>query len=183
MTTAQTYTLGTIEVALNPGDFHFHRPVPGATPPARLTTLLGSCVSIILWHPELRLAGMSHAVLPSRSRRSEVADLDGRFCDESVALFRQELTRAGARPQHFHVYLVGGGQMYLTQNPAQAIGDRNIEVARTCLKAAGFLIRAEHVGQAGYRKVELDMMRGEVTVTYSSKRINLSTARPASNIC
>ena len=174
MTTTQIDPSGGVEVFLNPGDFHFLCPAPGKPRLAKLRTLLGSCVSIVVWHPQRRLAGMSHAVLPSRSRHREGGSLDGRFCDESVALFRKELVNAGAQPQHFDVYLVGGGQMYLTRHEMLSIGNRNVEAARDFLKRAGFPIRAEHVGMEDYRKVELDLTSGDVTVTFSNKRFNLS---------
>lgn len=175
MAITQIDATGTVEVILNPGDFHFHCPTPGAPQVTKLRTLLGSCVSIILWHPERRLAGMSHAVLPRRSRRGAVGRLEGRFCDESVALFLHELSRIGTRPQYFHVYLVGGAQMYLMRNETLSIGDRNVEAARSLLKQAGFLIRAEHVGMNDYRKVELDLNSGDVTVVCASRRVRLST--------
>lgn len=161
-------------VFLNPGDFHFHRPAPDVAPPARLQTLLGSCVSVILWHPEWRMAGMSHSILPYRIRRSDTVGYDGRYCDEAIILFRQELIRSGMSPQQFHVYLVGGGKMYITEKGVVSIGDRNIEAAREHLQKAGFIVRAEHVGRDGHRKVDIDLSNGVVTVIYGNKRINLS---------
>lgn len=166
--------LGTREVFLNPGDFHFHCPLPGRSQPTRLRTLLGSCVSVILWHPERRLAGMSHVILPDRGRSVAAASLDGRYCDESITLFHRELVRTGSAPAQFHVYLVGGGQMYPSAQGAASVGDRNIEAARSCLQKAGFLIRAEHIGKDFYRKVELDLESGVVTVIFGNRRINLS---------
>ncbi len=162
------------EVVLNPGDFHFHRPRSGLAQPALLRTLLGSCVSVVAWHPLSRLAGMSHSVLPSRCRRGGGAALDGRFCDEAIELFCQEIARAGAKPAQFRVYLVGGGQMYSTSQGSLAIGSRNIDAARQQLQRAGFMLGAEHVGMQDYRKVELLLATGEVTVIFRNKRIVLS---------
>ena len=176
MITTQIDASGAVDVILNPGDFHFYCPVVGRPAPTRLRTLLGSCVSMIVWHPQSGMAGMSHAVLPSRSRRAEVVALDGRFCDEAMALLQQELVRSGAAAQQFHVYLVGGGQMYQTLSGALSIGARNIDAARKLLNQAGFLIRAEHVGREGDRKVELDLRSGYVIVTYANNSINLRTA-------
>jgi chemotaxis protein CheD len=165
----------TMEVFLNPGDFHFYRPASGKPPLTRLHTLLGSCVSVILWHPEHRLAGMSHAILPGRGRRNVLPGMDGRYCDEAISLFRQELIRGGFLAQQFHVYLVGGGQMYATQDKGLSIGERNIETARIHLKQAGFLIRNEHVGRECYRKVTLDVKTGAVVVTFNNRTINLTS--------
>ena len=175
MITTQIDARGAVDVTLNPGDFHFHCPAPGRPAPARLRTLLGSCVSIVVWHPEHGMAGMSHAVLPGRTRRGEALALDGRFCDEAVAMLRKEFARAGVSAQQFHVYLVGGGRMYQTLDEKLSIGERNVEAARGLLKQAGFLIRAEHVGMDGYRKLELNLKSGDVMVTFANKSINLRT--------
>ncbi len=45
-------------VVLRPGDFHFGG---GHT---RISTLLGSCVSITLWHPRRLIGGMCHYMMP-----------------------------------------------------------------------------------------------------------------------
>jgi chemotaxis protein CheD len=176
MITTQIDASGAVNVILNPGDFHFHCPALGRPAPTRLSTLLGSCVSVVVWHPERGMAGMSHSVLPGRTRRGEALALDGRFCDEAVTMLRKELIRGGVSAQQFHVYLVGGGRMYQTQGEALSIGERNVEAARGLLKQAGFLIRAEHVGMEGYRKLELDLKSGDAVVTFANKRINLRTA-------
>lgn len=145
--------------------------------PRRLHTLLGSCVSIILWHPERRIGGMSHIILPECVRRNASPALDGRYCDGAISLFLDEIRRTGTRPMQYSTYLVGGGRMYNAPTLADGdtVGQRNILMARQQLKAAGFLIRAEDVGQDGYRKVELDLNTGAVNVMFGNQRRTLST--------
>ncbi len=168
-------SLGSVDsVFLNPGDFHFHQPVVGRMQPKRLRTLLGSCVGIVLWHPERRLGAMAHAILPSRSRPDGVSTLDARYCDEAIARFKQEALRAGTLPPQYQVYLVGGGQMYVALGAQFAVGQRNIDAARTLLKEAGFVLRAEHVGTEHHRKVELDLQTGAVNVVCNNKPFPLS---------
>ena len=50
---------GVIEVFLQPGELYFGDRY------TRLRTLLGSCVSIVLWHREALLGGMCHYMLLS----------------------------------------------------------------------------------------------------------------------
>ncbi|HRE17745.1 MAG TPA: chemotaxis protein CheD [Rhodocyclaceae bacterium] len=163
-------------IYLQPGDIRFFIPAPGVLRPPRLHTLLGSCVSVILWHPERRIGGMSHMILPECGRRLAVPASDGRYCDGAIALFRREILRAGTLPSQFAVYLVGGGRMYdsLTVMAGQTVGERNIEAARSHLRAAGFRAPIEDAGEEGYRKVELDLSRGTVTVLASTRRRILS---------
>ncbi len=49
-----------IDVFLQPGDVYF------GDRHTRLRTILGSCVSITLWHPQRLLGGMCHFILPAR---------------------------------------------------------------------------------------------------------------------
>ncbi len=51
---------GVVEIFLNPGEYF----VGGAG--FQVRTILGSCVSIILWHQRLRFGAMSHYLLSSR---------------------------------------------------------------------------------------------------------------------
>jgi len=48
------------EIVLHPGDWWFGG---GDT---RARTVLGSCIAITLWHPQLRVGGMCHYMLPQR---------------------------------------------------------------------------------------------------------------------
>lgn len=162
------------DIFLNPGEFHFHCPAPNRSRPDRLRTLLGSCVSVILWHPERRIGGMSHVILPNRSRRGDSVGLDARYGDEVIALFNKEIIKAGTLPPQYQVYIVGGGQMYVTTNPAFAVGARNIETVRSHLQRSGFKVRAEHIGTVHHRKVELDMETGSVTVVWNNRHVVLS---------
>ena len=161
------------EVFLNAGDFYFHRPEAGSPSAVVVRTLLGSCVSIVLWHPERQLGGMSHAVLPTRSQ--SYSELDGNHCPGTVRLFLRELQRTATRPADYRAYLVGGARMSLGQRNAQriAVGDRNIETCRQLLHDAGFNIRREHVGLNGPRRVEFNMATGAVEVLHGNQRLIL----------
>ena len=45
-------------------------------------TLLGSCVALVLWHPQRRIGAMCHYLLPGRQRRD--GSPDARFGDEAI---------------------------------------------------------------------------------------------------
>jgi chemotaxis protein CheD len=57
-------------------------PCADASPPR---TLLGSCVSITLWHPARRIGAMSHFLLAEPGQEGARA-LDGRYGDEALEL-------------------------------------------------------------------------------------------------
>lgn len=161
------------EVFLNAGDFYFHRPGAAAQLPVVVRTLLGSCVSIVLWHPEKKLGGMCHAVLPTRSQT--YGELDGNHCPGAIQLFRLELQRTATLAGEYQAYLLGGARMSLGLRDTQkvSVGERNIESCRSLLRAAGFAIRAEHVGLSGPRRAEFNLASGEIEVLHANRRFRL----------
>lgn len=148
------------DVFLEPGDFHF------GGGHCRISTLLGSCVSITLWHPELHIGGMCHYILGER-RRSGDMPLDGRYGAEAFELFLQHVAAAGTRPRDYQAKLFGGGNMF-EDGPAGSIniGRRNIELGRRLLAEHEIPLVAEHVGGNGRRKLHFDLWSGDVWLAF-----------------
>lgn len=146
------------EVFLNPGGFHFG----GAD--TRIVTLLGSCVSITLWHPRLRVGGMCHFMLPSRGAIPEGASYDGRYGDEAMKLFTGNIMRVGAEPEEFQAKLFGGANMFadICQRNEANVGARNIEMGLLQLERYGIPLLAKHLGGEGHRKLMFDVWSGDV---------------------
>ena len=69
------------KIFLKPGELCFG--IPGTN----ISTVLGSCVAITLWHPVLSIGAMCHFVLPKRPQ-GEPRDhsFDGRYGDEAIQL-------------------------------------------------------------------------------------------------
>lgn len=148
------------EVFLNPGEFYFG---DGAT---RISTLLGSCVSITLWHPRRRIGGMCHYMLTDRKRPAN-APLDGRFADEAFALFLQQVEAAGTRPGEYQAKLFGGSNMLSTLAGRKIdIGPRNVTHGRALLASKHIALMAEHVGGSGRRKLHFDVWSGDVWLAF-----------------
>ncbi|MEN6585727.1 MAG: chemotaxis protein CheD, partial [Sulfuricella sp.] len=101
---------GTKYIYLHPGDFYF------GDCHTRMRTLLGSCVSIMAWHPELKIGGMCHYVLPSRCGAGHVRP-DGRYAEEAVTLLLNAIAAADTRPSQYRVRLAGGGSMFRSTCP------------------------------------------------------------------
>lgn len=125
-------------------------------------TLLGSCVSITLWHPVRRVGAMSHFLLPGRSQAS--ARLDGRYADEAIALMWRHLLRLGVDPTECQAKLFGGARMFTAESQADvvAVGRRNGDVARELLRERGFKVVAEDLFGIGHRKLVFDIRSGDV---------------------
>jgi chemotaxis protein CheD len=143
-------------VVLMPGQMHF-----GARA-ASISTLLGSCVAVTLWHPQKRIGGMCHYLLPERTRKNGEA-IDGRYGDEAVGAMVQALRLAGADPRDVHAHLYGGADtMPAGANLKFNVGERNIEQGWTLIDRHGFQLIGVDVGEDIPRTVVLNLGSGDV---------------------
>src|SRR5437899_1388161 len=115
----------TIDFFLQPGEYQ----VGDAT--CRIRTLLGSCVSITLWHPERRIGAMSHFLLSSRPA-AVGQELDGRYAEEAMSLMLRDLAREKVFARECQAKIFGGGNMFPRHARTNAlnVGKRNGETAR-----------------------------------------------------
>ncbi len=146
-----------IDIFLQPGEYF----VGDAN--YRIRTLLGSCVSITLWHPVRRIGAMSHFVLARRE--SEGAEgLDGRYGEEAMLLMTGELEQLGIDPTECQAKIFGGGDMFPHQVHGRVpkIGQKNGEAARSLLRRHGIQIVSESLFGVGHRQIFFDVSNGDV---------------------
>lgn len=155
------------EIFLKPGEWFF------GTHEALIKTLLGSCVSITLWHPRLRLGGMCHYLLSHR-KNGEVSDtLSGRYADEAVLLMVREALRCGRPLREFQVKLIGGASVLSSMERELQVTDvptENIAMARNLARQLGLNVQAEDFGGNRARLVLFDVECGDVWVRQSTER-------------
>jgi chemotaxis protein CheD len=128
-----------------------------------LTTVgLGSCIAIILFAPEQRLAALAHCMLPARAA-DDVAF--AKFVDSAVPALLASLRDEGAR-HPFASALVGGASMFPSVPSAfvSDIAGSNIRAARASLAAASIPLRVEDVGGSVGRSVAVDPATQRVMV-------------------
>lgn len=151
----------TIDIFLQPGELYF------GDSHTRVRTLLGSCVSITLWHPKLHIGGMCHYMLPSRAHRAG-RQLSGKYADEALQMLMHEIARSRTRPEDYEVKLFGGGNMFAhsraQQKECKNVSCRNVEAGRRLVAQNGFCIKAESLGGNGHRQIVFDIGSGDVWV-------------------
>jgi len=153
------------KILLHPGDFVF------AEPGVHVHTLLGSCISITLWHPRLHVGGMCHFTLPERPNgRSEDRELDGRYADEVMTLFQRAAAKHQTRLGEYQAKIFGGGNMIRRNGDDinNSIGTKNAAAAMQLLMGEGVEILVAHVGEFGHRRIVFDVGTGEVWVRHHS---------------
>ena len=154
-----------MEIFLQPGEFFF------SDKDTRIRTILGSCVAVVLWHPRYLIGGMCHYMLPGGRKAQRVDELDGKYADDAMLLFMQELKKTGTKPQDYVVKMFGGGNQFPGKKHAAAMSvpDRNVEVGHQLLKHHGFNLSVEHLGGNGHRNVVFDVWTGDVWMKHVSK--------------
>lgn len=161
---------------LRPGDYFFGRH------DGPVTTLLGSCVSIILWHPRWKLLAVSHYVLPKdpglRSDDGPGEPFDTRY---GVAVFKRmhaDMLRHGTNPAQYRKSIFGGGTLAgLTGRAGLAalrVGHNNSEFARGQFEQRNWPV--DHCDLAGehYRRLSIDGMSGRIDCQRMPMRLPIS---------
>lgn len=131
--------------------------------PLRMRTLLGSCVSITLWHPARRVGAMSHFLLAARPHAQQSVP-DARYGEEALALMLRQLHKRGIVPAECEAKIFGGGNMFPEHGVAGApnVGRRNGEAARDLLTAHGIRVHSESLFGNGHRQMIFDLSTGDV---------------------
>lgn len=154
-----------LDVFLQPGEFFWG----DAT--TRIRTILGSCVAICLWHPELCVGGMSHSILPRRKPDAEIRKgEEARYVSDSIDLFIKNIKKTGTNPSEYQVKVFGGGSFFADGESDRSVGSMNVATARELLEMRGFKILKEHLGGMQGRNVLFHLWNGEVWM----KRITIN---------
>lgn len=150
------------DVFLQPGDFYF------GDQWTRIRTVLGSCVAITMWHPLRRIGGMCHYMLPGKGEPRQDRPLDGKYGDEAIAMFMNEIAAAKAHPSQFQVKLFGGGNMFpnVKRSAEMDIGAKNVEIGRRLLERHGFAVAGEHLAGYGHRNAIFEVWSGDVWIRH-----------------
>jgi chemotaxis protein CheD len=155
-----------IDIFLQPGEFYF------GDAETRVRTLLGSCVSITMWHPHLLIGGMCHYMLPGNHRKRDQDELDGRYAEDVMIMFLDEIKKTNTQPREYEIKVFGAGNMFAehgVNNTALSVSDKNIDIGRTLLQQYGFKIKAEHLGGEGHRNIIFDIWSGDVWMRHVSR--------------
>ncbi|BDA79015.1 putative chemoreceptor glutamine deamidase CheD 1 [Leptospira kobayashii] len=154
------------DIFLNPGDFYF------GGPDLRLRTLLGSCVSIVLWHPKKKIGGMSHYILPGRNNSANMQILEGKYGEEAFLLFLKEIKLTKLPISEFKAKIFGGSDMFSREEEdlklesnftnAKLVGQKNINFAKQILSDHSISVISENTGGSKARKIFFTVWDGEV---------------------
>ena len=119
--------------------------------PVMVTTVLGSCVSVTMYHSGTRTASICHGMLPSGG----VSD-SFKYVDTSIHCMIKFFKKLKIAREEIEVKLFGGADMFSGGGPSVSnltVGRQNIITATRCLEEYGLAIAASDVGGKSGRKL------------------------------
>ncbi len=149
---------------IHPGDWYFGAEYQ------RLHTLLGSCVALTAWHPQLKIGGLCHYLLPaspydhSPQEPRNKSESDCRYADNALAAMKFAMLQY-AQLKEFHIAVFGGGDMFAFNSPT-SIGYDNIRYARQWLQREQIQPYRVDVGGTISRSLTLIVATGEIHVKH-----------------
>lgn len=139
-----------------------------------LSTLLGSCVAVWLYDPELRLGGMNHFLLPTRQSIQNEEDLV-LAGDYAMEVLVNAMLSRGVRKERLVAKAFGGGNV--VSSIRLAIGASNVAFAQEWLQREGVRLLASDFGGPWSRKVIGVPQTGEVFCRRSPAPLILDAVR------
>lgn len=134
-------------VTIHPGEFY------STGDDILIVTVLGSCISIVLYDTQLKLGGMNHFML-SESKKVISEEDKGRFGNYAIELLLNDLYAKGAQKKDLKAKVFGGSNVFDSGGgTANMIGLSNIDFALRFLETERIPVLANDTGGIFPRKI------------------------------
>ncbi len=134
-------------------------------------TLLGSCIAVCLYDPEIQVAGMNHFMLPGKISKVDIfKDRTARYGITAMNELIDAVVKLGARRENLVAKVFGGGSVLEYKHKVTTIPEDNVRVARIMLELADIQIVQSDVGDTCSRKVLLDVKSGRAYLKKTRNR-------------
>jgi chemotaxis protein CheD len=147
---------------LKPGEFYI------GEHPAVVSTILGSCVSVTMFHPVSRTGAICHGLLPRCGGRKSCDGtcLEGfKYVDCSIERMIKKFDALGFKRGEIQVKIFGGADMFgvgSSDSSSKTVGKENVIAARAILEKEGLRVAAFDTRGNQGRKIIFLPHTGEV---------------------
>jgi two-component system chemotaxis response regulator CheB len=135
--------------------------------PHIISTLLGSCVAVCLYHPGQKFGGMNHYMLPTSATKEK----SGKYGDYAIGVLLQFMERTLGNLAGLEAIISGGANVVSNISTGAQIGPRNIEIARQTLQKHHIKIIAENVGGNVGLKLHYQNWDNKLTIEKMDRKI------------
>lgn len=122
-----------------------------------VSTVLGSCVAVVLHDKRLKVTGVNHYLLPDASTTKPL-----RFGESAILELVRSFKALGSSPQDIEAKILGGSLMH--HNSQIPVGVQNIAIAKKILHKLNLSIVGEDTGSQVGRRVLVDALTGSVWI-------------------
>ena len=157
-------------VTIFPGEFH-------ATGQERVIyTLLGSCISVVLYDPSKKVGGMNHFMLPDTIDKERFyLSKSGKYGMYAMELLINELIKLGGVKKNFKAKVFGGGSVLGDKvGHVAKVPENNIRFAFAFLEQEKIPVIASNIGGNEARKVYFFTKESRILL----KKISKSKSAP-----
>jgi chemotaxis protein CheD len=116
-------------------------------PRVTFTAVLGTCVAVCLFDPQMKLGGMAHFMFPDGK---DYALNETRFCRQAIASLIAQIGGLGGMPNRLQAKLFGAA---LSHNGPHCIGRRNAVAALEILQTQGITLKLNGLGGDHVRRI------------------------------
>ncbi len=143
-------------IFLNAGELLFSKE------PIIMKTILGSCVSVVIFDKKNKYGGMCHYIIPEISRGTNSV----RFGDVAVPFLIKKFLNNGSLKPNMEVSIFGGAFMLDIEDTIFFTGENNIRIAHTYINKYKLFIKQEDTGGNKGRKIQFNSLTGEIISSY-----------------
>lgn len=139
------------------------------------TSGLGSCVGVVIYDLDRKMAGLAHVMLPESSLAKTTEFNPAKYADTAVKQLVKHLVSQGARLATLKAKMAGGAQMFqfTAANELMRIGPRNVEAVKRELQELKIHLVSEDVGGNSGRTIEFNPDNGLLHIKTVNKGTKL----------
>jgi len=134
--------------------------------PHNIMTVLGSCVSLCLWDPVLRIGGMNHFMLPLWNGEGLASPKYGNIANEKLL---EKMLSLGSKQANLRAKIFGGGEVIESSIQQFKIGERNAALIMEFIEEYRIQVLGKSLGGKLGRKIIFNSQTGEVLHKFIEK--------------
>ena len=132
-------------VSIHPGEYYATRA------DEVISTVLGSCIAVVLLDRKTSLSGMNHFMLPEAKRSEDFEN--AKYGVNAMELLINDMIKKGSRKKNFVAKVFGGGHVLKGDVLSDKLPQKNIMFALTFLKDEKIPLESKDTGGDNGRKV------------------------------
>lgn len=126
-----------------------------------VTTLLGSCVAVVLYDRVKKIGGLNHYLI---DQLSDIKHTNSRYGSFAIPELIRQIEALGSLKKDLVARVYGGANVVEISIGGESIGERNIQFALELLQENGIAVLEKDVGGNSARTLKFNTSSGEVRV-------------------